>query len=134
MDSADRPLSTADRLAIQELLGRHGHLADERRPEDLDQLLTDDAVYDLSDFGLGVVTGLAAITELHRQRPGDQPIGHHVTNVQIDESDGGVAVRSKGLSVMADGTAGTCTYHDFVVRTGRGWRIAHRRIRPARRD
>jgi hypothetical protein len=55
-----------------------------------------------------------------------------VTNVVVAGGDGGTAsVRSKGLSVMADGTAGTVTYDD-VVRTDAGWRIARRTIVPAR--
>jgi 3-phenylpropionate/cinnamic acid dioxygenase small subunit len=72
---------------------------------------------------------------VHRQRPGNQPIGHHVSNVVIDERpDGTMSVRSKGLSVMAAGTAGTCTYDDVVVKTDAGWRIARRRVLPARTD
>lgn len=126
-------LSTGDRVAIHELIALHGHLVDGGRAEDLDQLLAADAVYDLRDFGLGVIEGLAAIADLHRQRPGNQPLGHHVTNVVIDDrADGTVSVRSKGLSVMADGTAGTCTYEDVVIRADGHWRIARRRVVAAR--
>lgn len=65
-------------------------------------------------------------------RPLSARIGHHVSNVLIDERpDGTISVRSKGLSVMADGT---CTYDDVVVKTDAGWRIAHRRILPVRTD
>lgn len=130
----ESPLPAGDRLAIHELIALHGHLADDRRPEELDRLLTTDAAYDLSDFGLGIIDGLDAITDLHRRRPGNQPVGHHVTNVMIEEVDGAVHVRSKGLSVMAGGAAGTCTYEDTVIRTEGGWRIARRRIRAARTD
>lgn len=126
---APLPLSAHDRVTIHELLALHGHLADERRPEDLGLLLTPDAVYDLRSFGLGTIKGLPAIQGIHRERPGNQPIGHHVSNIHIDERpDGTIAVRSKGFSVMADGAAGTCTYDDVVVKTDAGWRIAHRRI------
>jgi F420-dependent oxidoreductase-like protein len=129
------PLSVRDRAAIHELISLHGHLVDERRPDDLGQLLTLDAVYDLHSFGLGNIVGLQAIQELHRQRPGNQPIGHHVSNVLIDERpDGTIAVCSKGLSVMADGTTGTCTYDDVVVKIDTGWRIAHRRVLAVRTD
>jgi hypothetical protein len=79
------------------------------------------------------VRGLDALTELFAQRPGDQPVGHHVTNVVVEEGDGDTArVRSKGLAVMADGSAGTVTYDDVVVRASAGWRIARRTIVPAR--
>lgn len=132
---APLPLSAPDRMSIHELIALHGHLADERRPEDLELLLTPDAVYDLRSYGLDTIKGLAAIQDVHRQRPGNQPIGHHVSNVVVDERpDGTISARSKGLSIMPDGTAGTCTYDDVVVKTDAGWRIAHRRILPARTD
>jgi len=127
-------LSTDDRLAIHELISLHGHLADDGGAEHLDQLLTDDARYDIEDFGLGVVVGLPALRELWTAAPGDQPLGHHVTNVIITENDGDVRVRSKGLSVMANGAAGTVVYDDTVVRTSAGWRISSRKVvaRPSR--
>jgi hypothetical protein len=133
-------LSVEDRLSIHELISLHGHLADDREHEKLDLLFTADASYDVTAYGLGVVRGLDALTELFRQRPGNQPLGHHVTNVIVDPTgdtgDTGdtAGVRSKGLAVMADGTAGTVTYDDVVVRTDAGWRIARRTVVPARRD
>jgi hypothetical protein len=122
-------LSAEDRLAVHELISLHGHLADDRRAEDLDRLLTGDAVYDLDDYGMGQVEGLPALRRLFEERPGEQPVGHHVTNVLVsEEADGRVRVRSKGLAVMADGHAGTAIYDDTVVRTPAGWRISHRKV------
>jgi SnoaL-like protein len=122
-------LTTADRLEIHELVALHGHLADSRRSAELALLLTDDAVYDVADFGLGQVVGLPAVIELFAAAPGDQPIGHHVTNVMVTPAEPDVAhVRSKGLSVMADGRAGTVDYEDTVVRTPAGWRISRRTV------
>ena len=121
-------LSTDDRLAIHELMSLHGHLADDRRSDELDMLLTEDASYDVEDFGLGVVVGLPALRELWTAAPGDQPLGHHVTNVIITEKGGEVRVRSKGLSVMATGAAGTVVYDDVVVKTDAGWRISNRKV------
>jgi SnoaL-like protein len=122
-------MSIEDRLEIHELVALHGHLADDRRAEDLGLLMTEDGVYDLEEFGLGEVVGLPAMTELFASAPGNQPIGHHVTNVLVtprgaDRAD----VRSKGLSVMADGAAGTVVYEDTVVRTPAGWRISRRKV------
>jgi len=131
------PLSDADRLSIHELVSLHGHLADDRRPDELHRLLTDDASYDVTAYGFGVVQGLEALTALFAERPGQQPVGHHVTNVVVNEhdhDDSRAGVRSKGLSVMADGSAGTVVYDDIVVRTDAGWRIAHRTVIPARTD
>jgi hypothetical protein len=115
----------------------HGHLADDRRPDELHRLLTADACYDVTAYGLGVVEGLDALTVLFAERPGAQPVGHHVTNVIVtadDHDDDRAGVRSKGLSVMADGTAGTVVYDDVVVRTEAGWRIARRTVIPAQPD
>jgi SnoaL-like domain len=129
------PLSVEDRLAIQELVALHGHVVDDRRPEDLHLLFTADAVYDVRDYGLDRVTGLPALQRLCAERPGEQPIGHHVTNVVVTElPDGRVGVRSKGLAVMADGRAGTVVYDDVVIGTDAGWRIAYRTIRKPRTD
>lgn len=123
-------ISTADRLEIHELLALHGFLADERRFDELDQLLVPDAVYDVTDFGLGRVTGLDAIRGLwDGGGTGDQPAGHHVTNVIVTErADGSVGVRSKGIAVMPNGAVGTVVYEDVVTRTDQGWRIAVRRV------
>jgi len=127
-------LSTDDRLAIHELISLHGHLADDGGADEIDLLLTDDARYDVEDFGLGVVVGLPALRELWAAAPGDQPLGHHVTNVIVTERDGAVRVRSKGLSVMPSGAAGTVVYDDIVVKTTDGWRISSRKViaRPSR--
>lgn len=35
---------------------------------------------------------------------------------------------------MTDGIAGTRIYHDTVVKTPTGWRIAHRKVLPPRTD
>jgi hypothetical protein len=129
------PLSADDRLSLHELVSLHGHLADDRRDADLHLLLTEDASYDISAYGMGVVQGLDALTQLFSERPGEQPVGHHVTNVMVTERDDGtVGVRSKGLAVMADGATGTVIYEDMVVRTDEGWRISHRTVIPARID
>lgn len=123
------PLSAGDHIAIHQLVALHGHLADDRRSDQLDLLLTDDAVYDVTAFGLGEVQGLAAIEALFASAPGDQPIGHHVTNVIVtDRGDDTATVRSKGLSVMADGAAGSVVYDDVVVRAPAGWRIQRRTV------
>jgi hypothetical protein len=124
-------LTTQDRLAIHELVALHGHIADDRTPDLLDRLLTEDAVYDLERYGMGTVRGLPALRALFEQAPGEQPLGHHVTNIVVTgQPDGTARVRSKGLAVMASGAAGTVIYDDHVVPTPAGWRIAHRTVLP----
>ncbi|MGP3989782.1 hypothetical protein [Streptomyces sp. 3N207] len=41
-------------------------------------------------------------------------------------------VRSKGLGIMADGSSGSVSYDDVVVRTSDGWRISCRKVSPRR--
>jgi 3-phenylpropionate/cinnamic acid dioxygenase small subunit len=121
-------ISTEDRLAIHELISLHGHLVDERDFSRMEELLTDDAVYDVEDFGAGKHRGMEQLRALF-MTPGAHPIGHHVTNVVVsDEADGTVRARSKGIGIRADGMAGTVVYADIVVKTNAGWRIAHRKV------
>ncbi|MFI6206400.1 nuclear transport factor 2 family protein [Streptomyces sp. NPDC051041] len=129
----DGALSVADRLAVVELIALHGHLVDEGRLDRCPEVFTPDVVYDLSDFGQGRLTGLAALKEAAVALGAANPVAHHVTNVVIEEvADGRVLARSKGLGVLADGSCGSVTYEDTVVRGAEGWRICHRRVRARR--
>ena len=55
------PLTADDRSAIAELISLHGHLFDEGELDRLDELFTDDVVYDVRDFGQEPLRGIAAI-------------------------------------------------------------------------
>ncbi|MEU9481484.1 nuclear transport factor 2 family protein [Streptomyces sp. NPDC048191] len=122
-------LTLEDRLAITELISLHGHLVDEGQLDRLAELFTPDVVYDVSDFGQGPLVGVAAIRAAAVALGAGNPVAHHVTNVVVREAaDGRVRVRSKGLGVMADGSCGSATYDDTVVRTLDGWRISHRKL------
>jgi 3-phenylpropionate/cinnamic acid dioxygenase small subunit len=122
-------LPLEDRLAITELISRHGHLVDDGELDRFEEVFTSDVVYDLSDYGQGEVTGVAALREASWALGTANPVAHHVTNVVIEEAEGGqVRVRSKGLGIMADGSCGSVTYDDTVVHVGTGWRVAHRKV------
>jgi 3-phenylpropionate/cinnamic acid dioxygenase small subunit len=124
------------RAAVARVAALHGHLVDDGELDRLDELFTADAVYDVSALGQGTVRGLAGFRELSRSFADDErnPVGHHVTNVIVGQDGAGVVtVRSKAIGVLRDGRAGSVTYDDRVTRTDRGWRIAERRITPARR-
>jgi hypothetical protein len=126
-------LPLEDRLAITELISLHGHLVDDGQLGRFEEVFTSDVVYDLSDYGQGEVTGVAALREAALTLGSGNPVAHHVTNVVIGEAlDGRVRVRSKGLGVMTDGSCGSVTYEDTVVRTGTGWRVSHRKVSPRR--
>lgn len=126
-------LSADDRFAITDLINRHGHLVDRGDFDGAAALFTEDAVYDVSAFGAGVQAGLAEAHASALARIDSQPVAHHVTNIVLQETaDGVVHALSKGLGIMAGGSAGSVTYDDIVQRTAAGWRITHRIVRPRR--
>jgi hypothetical protein len=124
-------ITAEDRLAINDVIGLHGHVADDRDWDRLGELFTDDAVLDLEDFGYGTLHGLPALRDLSRASQDDkgQPLGHHVTNIVVTGREGQSArARSKALAVMPDGTSGTAVYEDILRREAHGWRISHRKV------
>ena len=126
-------LAPDDRAEITELLARHGHLFDDGEFDRLDLLFTASVRYDVTAFGGGVLQGIEAIRAATLALGDRNPVGHHVTNVVLTEQpDGSVRVCSKGIGVYADGTAGSVTYEDEIVRTGEGWRIDARTVAPRR--
>ncbi|TWV38549.1 nuclear transport factor 2 family protein [Streptomyces misionensis] len=126
-------LALEDRLAIAELVSSHGHLVDDGCLDRLAELFTVDVVYDLTEFGQEPLHGVAAVREAARALGAANPVAHHVTNVVVSHSpDGRVRVRSKGLGIKADGSCGSVSYDDTLVRTGDGWRISHRKVSPRR--
>ncbi|MFJ9929996.1 DUF6221 family protein [Streptomyces misionensis] len=126
-------LALADRLAITELISSHGHLVDDGCLDRLEELFTSDVVYDVTEFGQDPLRGVAAVREAAWALGAANPVAHHVTNVVVSPSpDGEVRVRSKGLGIKADGSCGSVSYDDTVVRTADGWRISHRKVWPRR--
>ncbi|MEI8409243.1 MULTISPECIES: nuclear transport factor 2 family protein [unclassified Kribbella] len=125
-------MDPADRIAITDLLSLHGHLVD--AGESTDELFTPDIEYDVTDLGGGVIVGLAALQEAAEALGDQNPVGHHITNIVLTESGPNeVTARSKGLGVMADGTCGSVTYDDLIIRTPTGWRLRRRRVLARRR-
>lgn len=123
-----------DRILIHELINLHGHLMDAGAFERLDELFTDDVVYDLSMIGAAELRGRQAIVDAGLALGDRNPVGHHVTNViVVDLTDTAAHVVSKGIGVNSDGSTGSVVYEDTLRRTPAGWRIAHRRILPRRR-
>lgn len=127
-------LNSEDRVAIYELIALHGHLMDAGDFERLDELFTDDFVYDVEALGFGSLEGADALIEASKKLGDANPLGHHVTNtLVIDEEGNSATVRSKGIGIMADGTSGTVVYEDLVRRTRSGWRITRRTVVPRQR-
>ncbi len=122
-------MTQAARTAITDLIHLHGHLVDGGELERAGELFTEDVTYDVADFGLGTLSGRAALRDAALAVGDANPVGHHVTNVVITAVDERSArASSKGIGVMADGTAGSVVYDDVVTRTPDGWRISHRRV------
>jgi hypothetical protein len=131
-------MDTDDRWAITETLSLVGHVFDDGRLDEIDTVFTSDVAYDMSAVGMPVIHGIEAAREL-AQRLGDHgPIAHYVSNVVVvgedDRNGGEVAVDSKGLMLMADGTLNAVVHHDVLRREPGGWRIARRRIVPQRAE
>ncbi len=127
------PISLDDRAAISELLALHGHLFDDGELDRLDELFTASVSYDVTALGGGVLHGIEAIRAAALALGERNPVGHHVTNVVLAEQpDGCVRARSKGIGIYADGTVGSVTHDDTIVRTAGGWRIGARTVVPRR--
>jgi ketosteroid isomerase-like protein len=122
-------LSEQDRIDITDLINLHGHLTDAGRLDQAVELFTSDVTYDLDDFGLGSLQGTAAMREAALALGQANPVGHHVTNIVITRIDERSArVRSKGIGIKADGTAGSVVYDDVVTRQSGGWKISYRKV------
>jgi hypothetical protein len=121
-------LDASDMLAIHQLLALYGHIIDEREWQRVEELFTATALYDMSEFGVGVAQGAAAIRALWSRPDAVHPLAHHATNIVVSEDpDGTVRVLSKGLGVGPNGRVGSVVYRDVVEHTAAGWRFAARR-------
>jgi hypothetical protein len=127
---------TADaRLQISDTLARQAFLVDENRLDQLDEVFTTDATYDMTSSGMGRFEGLEALRSAAGQlfASGHAPLSHFVTNIVIEETGTSTtSVRSKGLMIMHDGGVHGVVYDDtFTLEDGR-WLIASRVILPLR--
>src|SRR6266496_2732013 len=122
-------LTEPDRIDITDLINRHGHLTDAGALDELSELFTPDITYDVADFGLDALHGTVALREAALAMGAANPVGHHVTDIVITPIDDRSArVRSKGIGIMADGTAGSVVYDDVVTRQPDGWKISYRKV------
>jgi SnoaL-like domain len=118
--------SLEDRLALHELAARYGNTIDARDWERFATVFTTDCRYELAGFGRldCVLAGIEALTAYMVASPA-HPIAHHVTNVEVDTGDP-VRMFSKIVGTLPGGGAGSGDYHDTVVKTAAGWKIATR--------
>lgn len=127
---------TADaRLQISETLARHAFVADENQLDQLGEVFTPEAAYDMTSSGMGTFQGLEALSAAAGQlfASGHAPLSHFVTNIVITQTGESTAsVRSKGLMIMHDGGVHGVVYDDTVTLYEGRWLIASRVILPLR--
>jgi SnoaL-like domain len=126
-------MNTEDREAITRLINQHGFLIDTGQLDQLHEIFTEGVVYDVSDFGGGVINGLEAMREWVLALGDRNPVGHHVTNIVLDEITGElVRCLSKGIGITVEGTVRSVTYDDHIERSDAGWRITRRAVKARR--
>ena len=125
-------LDLADRIELHELPGRYGDAIDDRDWDGLGRIFTDDAVFDLTDLGVPLLTGLARIREF-MDREAQHPRTHMMTNIYVDETEAGVKLAFRIVALRGGGLVGTASYYDDVVKTAEGWRVRHRVVTRRRR-
>jgi hypothetical protein len=128
-------LSTNDRLQIAETLARQAFVVDENALDELGDVFTPDATYDMTSSGMGTFNGLEALRAGAGQlfASGHAPLSHFATNIVItDTGESTAAVRSKALMIMSDGSVHGAVYNDTVVLDAGRWLIASRVILPLR--
>jgi 3-phenylpropionate/cinnamic acid dioxygenase small subunit len=128
-------LTALDRQQIAETLALQAYVVDENQLDQLGEVFTPDATYDMTRSGMGAFQGIEALSAAAGQlfASGRAPLSHFVTNIVITETDESAAsVRSKGLMIMHDGAVHGVVYDDtFSLHEGR-WLIASRVINPMR--
>lgn len=131
-------LSADDRLDIMELPARYADALDRLKPEELREIFTDDAVWEVEGGRLRL-TGIDEIMAF-MGRPDVHPGAHLMTNIYIAgvEADsagtgGVVKLSSRGVYPVGPSDRENPTavfygrYDDDIVQTEAGWRIRHRR-------
>lgn len=125
-------LTSADIEELRLLLARFAHVFDNGDTPALEEVFTEDGVIVLAGPGREF-RGLAAIREFNTGLGGQSPDHHTLDTVfHVDPEDpyGTVRARSRYLAVLPDGSVHNGDYLDVLVRTAKGWRIAHRRSVP----
>lgn len=128
-------LTIQDRLDISETLALHAYIVDTNQLDRLDDLFTSDAVYDMSATasGMGAFQGIDVIRVAAGRLAGSghAPLAHFVTNIVATSAGEDTAtVESRGLMIMADGSAHAVSHDDVLQRSGGRWRISRRVISP----
>jgi hypothetical protein len=121
------------RIELHELAARYGDLIDARDWPGLATIFTEDAVFDTTGSGGGVVMqGLAGIQQ-HMEVTNEHPLAHLIVNIYVTEDNDSVQLHSRVLGILPDRRVGSGHYVDEVVRTPEGWRVRNRQFTMLRR-
>ncbi|HEV8064509.1 MAG TPA: nuclear transport factor 2 family protein [Acidimicrobiales bacterium] len=125
----------SDRLEIQDLLARYCYAIDRRRLDELDTIFTPDAVIDYTAFG-APRAGLEEMKGFLAEALGMHSAYYHLAATSRIELSGDTAechTICHNPMVLSGGEGGKdlfymcgLWYHDRLVRTPEGWRIAER--------
>jgi hypothetical protein len=122
-----------DVIAIQQLLSLYGHLIDSQDWGRLNEVFTEDAVFDGTDLGWPMLGSLAELITYWTDPATIHPLGHHSTNVVVTSTGPDTATcLSKNVSVHED-VVKSSTYTDTLRRTPDGWRLTSRILTRQRR-
>jgi hypothetical protein len=136
-------LSTADRLAIHEVLARYAWSLDTGDEEGFIACFTPDAELAWEAFAEpGIWRGHEALRRFiawFRSQPESAGRQHHVSNILVEPAPGGARSRSYVLVALAVGDGPHRLnvmgyYEDQLARDGGQWRLARRVIRDWRGD
>ncbi|WP_322754615.1 nuclear transport factor 2 family protein [Frankia sp. Cas3] len=127
-------MDATDVVEITQVLGRYGQIVDGRAWGDLADVFTPDAVFDTGGFGQGCQTGVEAIRTMFEG--GTQPYSVNIVNIVVSDGDapGTARAYSKNIGLLPKGRVGSASYHDELVRTAGGWRVARRTAHAPRRE
>jgi hypothetical protein len=121
-------LSNDDITEINQVMGLYAHVIDGKQWHRLDELYTDDGVFDLTGLLGSEVRfeGIDAIKGFLTSMP--MPLAHIATNAYVFEEGGEVRSRGKWFTPTDEGTISGGVYRDRWTKTDRGWRLAERLV------
>ena len=116
-------------LEIDQLLSDYVYIIDDADWARLEDILTEDVIFDFTQFGLAYMNGRQTV--ITKFQTMTHPIAHHAVNtlvkVQLDEYH----LRSKMIIAMGNGKTWYGEYRDIVVRSSTGLRFRSRTgVRP----
>ena len=117
-------LDMHDIVAIQQLMAHYGHLVDAKQWARLDEIFSEDGVFDVVAYQAGRHEGLPAVIAFFERA--SHPLAHHSTNLFVFEEAGVTRARSKYAVPSEAGRMYGGDYEDTLVRTTNGWRIKAR--------